>query len=81
MNSQLNFYKILPGVVETGKETEIVISPLDPRYNFSEDKKYSIKIQPMTRNERGMIGLEKHRCEDAYVKDNKLCFKWFFDNE
>lgn len=81
MDSQLNFYKIVPGIVETGKETEVVISALDPRYYFSDDKQYSVKIQPMTRNERGMVGLKKHICENTYVKDGKLCFKWFFDNE
>ena len=81
MNKNLNFFKITPSVVETGKETEIVITPLDPRYTFLQDRQYSVKIQPMTRNERGMIGLEKHRCEDAFVKDGKLHIKWFFDNE
>lgn len=81
MDNQLNFYKILPGIVEVGKETEIVVSALDPRYTFQSDRQYSVKIQPMTRNERGMIGLQKYRCETAVVKDGKLCFKWFFDNE
>ncbi|MBR5315045.1 MAG: hypothetical protein IKU45_06510 [Clostridia bacterium] len=81
MDKQLNYYRILPGIVEAGKETEIEISPLDPRYTFQEDKKYSIKIQPMTENERGMIGLKKHRCEDAVVRNGKLCFKWHFANE
>lgn len=81
MDKQLNYYKIIPGIVETGKETEITVSPMDPRYTFSENREYSVKIQPMTRNERGMVGLQKHICENAYVKDGKLCFKWFFDNE
>ena len=81
MNKNLNYFKLTPGIVETGKETEIVITPLDPRYTFLQDRQYSVKIQPMTRNERGMIGLEKHRCEDAFVKDGKLHIKWFFDKE
>ena len=81
MDKQLNFYRILPGIVEVGKETEIEVSPLDPRYTFKENIAYSVKIQPMTRNERGMIGLAKHICENAYVKNGKLYFKWFFDNE
>ena len=81
MNKQMYLYKITPGIVETGKETEITVSPLDPRYTFDEGKKYSVKIQPMTRNERGMIGLTKFRCENAVVENGKLKFKWFFDNE
>ncbi len=81
MDKQLYSYKIVPEVVETGKETEITVSALDPRNYFLDDKEYSVKIQPMTRNERGMIGLQKHRCENVYVKDGKLHFKWFFDNE
>jgi len=81
MDRSLNYYKIEPGVVKTGKETEISVSPLDPRYTFKEDRQYSIKIQPMTRNERGMIGNAKFRCENAVVKEGKLYFKWFFDNE
>lgn len=81
MEKILNYYRIIPGVVEAGKETEITVSALDPRYTFLEDREYSVKIQPMTRNERGMIGLAKHRCENAVVKDGKLTFKWFFEKE
>ncbi len=81
MNKNLNYFQITPGIVETGKETEIEVSATGLRYIFNENIKYSLKIQPMTRNERGMVGLEKFKCEDAVVRDGKLYFKWFFDNE
>ncbi len=81
MNKSLNYFKVTPGVVETGKETELVISATGFRYVFRDDVKYSVKVQPMTRNERGMVGLEKFRIEDPEVRDGNLIVKWFFDKE
>ena len=80
MKNEMYFYRVYPLIAEVGKKTEVVIRPLQPRYEFSETKKYSVKIYPMTRNVRKMVSLPEYSHEAKAVGKN-LVFEYVFDKE
>ena len=80
MKNEFYFYKLEPLIAEVGKETEVRVRPLQPRYRFDENIKYSVKIYPMTRNERNMVALPEYSHE-AKVAGYDLVFRYVFDKE
>lgn len=80
MDKNLNFYRIMPGVVESGKKNRVTISALDTERYFKSDVKYRILILPSTRNQRGVTKVPD-RTIYAYGEEGKLSFEYFYEKE
>lgn len=80
MRNEAYFYKLTPMIAEVGKKTTVTVSPLQPRYEFNENLRYSVKIYPMTRNVRNMVSLPEYR-HDARAVGKSLVFTYTFDKE
>jgi len=74
MKNELYFYSITPRILNINKPTEITVTPLDTRYNFSGDTDYEVEVLPMTRC------YVKYTCKPT-VCGNKLIFSHTFDKE
>ncbi len=80
MNSNLNYYRITPGVVEVGKKHKITISTVNKHKAFKSDVQYRILILPSTRNMRGVTKVPD-RTHYAYGENGTISFEYFFEKE
>lgn len=80
MKTELYRYRIRPGVLLTGKETEVRIDPLDREYEFNQAKEYRVAVWGLSRITRGDYAT-KNNIHAGQVKNGSLIFSHFFDRE
>lgn len=80
MNSNLNFYRIEPGIIEVGKETEVTIRAIDNNRHFEEGVVYRVTIWPTTRYQHGFTKIED-RIKRVTAHNGKISFKFVYEKE
>ncbi len=79
MKNELYFYLVTPSVFRVGAETDVTVTPLDPRYAFEDGGAYTAALLPLTRNVLRFS--EEPFTVRAEAKDGRLHFRCTLDRE
>lgn len=80
MKRELYNYRVLPGILQTGKKTLLTLSALEPQLAFEDSTTYKVEVWAMTRITHGDF-TTKDNVFELQSKNGVLTFDFFFDLE